>query len=251
VEHIVPESLGNDSEVLQGIVCDKCQNYLSHSVEKPALESTPLGFWRTHLGVLTKKKKLPSFSSAQRDEGRIPSRHAASDIFKLEAEEDGTTSIELAPEKLNRIMNGEECRVQIVITPWHLSIMGRLLGKIGLEYVARERIAEAMLPSLDPIRRYVREGAVSRVWPIYFGQSGQLSELRLERTTERADEREIVTECYRYVLGEKEDGGYVFVFGQGIDLFLIDLSKSVPDDETTRWIGGCTLKCVYYEPGTF
>lgn len=38
VEHIVPESLGNDKWILErGIVCDKCNNYFSREIENIVL----------------------------------------------------------------------------------------------------------------------------------------------------------------------------------------------------------------------
>jgi hypothetical protein len=39
VEHIIPESLGNKSHILEnGIVCDKCNNYFARKIEKEVLE---------------------------------------------------------------------------------------------------------------------------------------------------------------------------------------------------------------------
>ena len=46
VEHIIPESLGNDDLVLEGEVCDSCQRYFGKEVEKYVLSHTPLAFWR-------------------------------------------------------------------------------------------------------------------------------------------------------------------------------------------------------------
>lgn len=38
IEHIIPESLGNDELILdKGIVCDKCNNYFSREIENPVL----------------------------------------------------------------------------------------------------------------------------------------------------------------------------------------------------------------------
>ena len=57
VEHIVPESLGNDFVILgKGWVCDKCNNIFS-SFESRALSGSILGIERCRLGTITKRKK--------------------------------------------------------------------------------------------------------------------------------------------------------------------------------------------------
>ncbi|MGD0787564.1 MAG: HNH endonuclease [Terracidiphilus sp.] len=250
-EHIVPESLGNDTDILHDSVCDGCQNYLSHSVEKPALEKTPFGFWRTYLGTLTKRNKLPEFVSTAPKSGRLPAVHPMTDTFKIAAEEDGSTSVELAPALLGPVASGERNSLRIVMSPWHLSILGRFLGKMGLEYVALTMAAEAMLPLFDPLRRYVRHGSVNSLWPIYYGQSGSLGELRTEECPAETGEIEIESECYRYSIGERIDGGYIFAFGIGTDLYAIDLTRNVPDSFVEKAISGCLLQCLHYGKGTF
>ena len=72
-EHIIPESLGNDKDILHNAVCDKCQNYIGREVEKLALEKTNIAIWRTYLGITTKKKKLPSVNLDPPLKGIIPS----------------------------------------------------------------------------------------------------------------------------------------------------------------------------------
>lgn len=57
MEHIIPESLGNDIVILdKGWVCDKCNNIIS-AFESRALSKSILGLERSRLGVITKKKK--------------------------------------------------------------------------------------------------------------------------------------------------------------------------------------------------
>jgi hypothetical protein len=57
VEHIIPESLGNDIVILEkGWVCDKCNNVIS-SFEGRVLSKSILGIERCRLKVITKKKK--------------------------------------------------------------------------------------------------------------------------------------------------------------------------------------------------
>src|SRR5690348_4635250 len=55
VEHIVPESLGNDYYVLpSGVVCSACNNRFS-KWENKAIRETMLGFFRIRNAVKTKK----------------------------------------------------------------------------------------------------------------------------------------------------------------------------------------------------
>lgn len=201
IEHIVPESFGNDTDTLEGVVCDRCQSYLGHAIEKSALESTLLGFWRTALGTRTKAGALPRFSSSPPSSGSLASDHPLTDRFQLIAEEDASTSLDVEGDALRLSGDsGSSSHLQIVLSPWHVFIIGRLLGKIGLEYLASANPSAAMSPLLDPMRNYVRRGAVGWIWPIYIGSSGSLSDLR-EIKEESAIAYEIETECYRYVLG--------------------------------------------------
>lgn len=60
-EHIIPESLGNSTQILPaGVVCDTCNNYFSRKVEKPFLESGGIQKLRSFRFVPSKKGKIPS-----------------------------------------------------------------------------------------------------------------------------------------------------------------------------------------------
>lgn len=64
VEHIIPESLGNDKYILdRGIVCDSCNNYLAREVEKPILDLDDYKRVRFYQAIQSKKKRIP-FSDA-------------------------------------------------------------------------------------------------------------------------------------------------------------------------------------------
>lgn len=65
VEHIIPESLGNDKFIMEkGYVCDKCNNYFSNNVENEFLNLSPIKQCR--FLTLTESKK-----------GRVPSGHCS------------------------------------------------------------------------------------------------------------------------------------------------------------------------------
>lgn len=251
VEHIVPESLGNDSDILDGIVCDNCQNYFGRAVEKPALEKTIFAFWRTFLGIKTKKGKLPSVHFAPPSKGRIPANHPMTDQIGLTAHQDGTTSFNIDKTSLFRkLSTGEKQDFKLVLSPWHLSIMGRLLAKIGLEYLALSNLHLALDAQFDDLRDFAREGSTNFLWPIYIGQYGKISDLK-GTLVDRAEyfEQEIL--CYEYSLGITVENEYVFAFVIGINLMLICLSHKRPEEKFTTFIKGENLKCIYYPSGSW
>jgi hypothetical protein len=251
VEHIVPESLGNDSDILEGLVCDKCQNYLGGKVEKPALEKTPFAFWRTFLGIKTKKGELPSVQLAPPVKGRIPAKHLLTDEVGFTAHQDGTTSVDIdTPSLVHRILAKEKRNFKLVLSPWHLNIMGRFLGKIGLEYLALFDPNIALDSQFDALRTFVREGSTNYLWPIFAGQQGQIEELKgplVDRGKCFVQE----VECYRYSLGKTSEDEYVFAFSVGLDLMLICLSHRRPESKFTTSIQGVTLNCVHYPDGNW
>lgn len=246
VEHIVPVSLGNDKDVLKGVVCDKCQNYFGREIEGPALHKTPFAFWRVHLGINTKKGKLPTVQLNPPKSGLIPAQHPLTDLLGYTAHENGSTSVDIDdPEMVRSIVRGEKNNFKLVLSPWHLIVMGRLLGKMGLEYLALTDVSLVMTSQFNEMRKYVREGTVKSIWPLFWSQPGSLSDLRGELIDHGGHfEQEI--ECYRYSLGITNADEYLFAFSMGTDLILICLSHRNPDLRFTRVVEGTQLECVWY-----
>lgn len=61
IEHIIPESLGNDELILdKGIVCDKCNNYFSREIENPVLNLDGFKQLRFYELIESKRGKIPS-----------------------------------------------------------------------------------------------------------------------------------------------------------------------------------------------
>jgi len=178
VEHIVPESLGNKRLVLTGIVCDDCQAYLGKEVEGYVLSRSPIGAWRVLAGVETKRGRRPSFSFRQPnlDKGRIPDRHPANDdsVTLISSEEDECL-VELDNELAQQaILEGTKTDFRLVLTPKILHMMGRFLGKVGLEMLARDHCEVARGSRFDRMRRFVRFGQpTSFLWPIFHGTTTQ------------------------------------------------------------------------------
>lgn len=246
VEHIVPASLGNDSDVLEGVVCDKCQNYLSREVERPALHKTPLAFWRTYLGTRTRRGKIPTVEVAPPSGGRIPAQHSVTDLVGYTAHENGSTSVDINdPSLVKQILTGEKQDFKLVLSPWHLSIMGRFIGKIGLEYLALTDLPTALRPEFNESRRFVRQGSTNKIWPIFWGQEGKIGNLKGPLINQgEYFEQEI--ECYRFSLGITDKSEYIFALSIGLDIMVICLSHRNPDPKFTQIIQGANLVCVHY-----
>lgn len=251
-EHIVPESLGNDTDILYGIICEKCQNYFGTAIEKPALEQTPVAFWRSYLGIRTKKNQLPSVDLNPPNKGAIPSLHPLTDIgVGFTTHDDGSTSVDIDNSNLiERLLSREASKYHLVLTPWHLSILGRFIGKIGLEYLASVELDYALSTEFDSLRSFVRRGSMKQLWPIYWGQQGELGDLKGKIIWNgQVGRQEIV--CYRFVLSKTIKEETVFVFSMGTDLMLMCLSHRIPVPDFENSVVGAKLPCIYYEDGTW
>ena len=251
-EHIVPESLGNDTDILEGVICSSCQNYFGREIEKAALEQTPIAFWRSYLGIRTKKKHLPSVNLDPPARGAIPAFHPASDIgIGFSAHEDGSTSIDVDNSVfIQRLLLQDKDEYRMVLSPWHLSIMGRFLGKMGLEYVALADLDCAFGVQFDDIRSFIRYGSMKHLWPIYWGQQGKLEDLKEPIIWDGSEgSQEIV--CYRYALGKMIRSEMIFAFSIGIDLMVICLTKRFPIPDIENCIAGIKLSCVFYPDGSW
>ena len=59
IEHIIPESLGNEHHILPaGYVCDECNHYFAIKIEKELLTQPYFVSMRFRNEILTKKGKL-------------------------------------------------------------------------------------------------------------------------------------------------------------------------------------------------
>jgi hypothetical protein len=251
-EHIVPESLGNDTDIIKGIICESCQNYFGREVEKPALEKTPIAFWRSYLGIRTKAKHLPSVNLDPPTKGAIPAYHPATDMeVGLTSHEDGSTEIETKSYVFRRkLLSEDRPRYQLVLSPWHLSILGRFLGKMGLEYVASIDLDYALSTQFDNIRSFVRYGSTNHLWPIYWGQQGKLEKLKGAIVWYGWEGRQEI-ECYRYALGKMRDDEILFAFSIGIEIMVICLTTRLLNSEIEKSIADIKLQCIFYQDGSW
>ncbi|WP_318349097.1 HNH endonuclease [Aquipluma nitroreducens] len=161
VEHIIPESLGNKSHVLQkGIVCDCCNNYFATKIEKMVLEKPYFKNVRYRNFIETKKGRLVP------DKTLFP--HKEGGWVDVWLDEKGIIFdskdrhvIDLITEgKINKLI------MPIINQPEENDYdISRFLGKIALEFLTYKFTNDiswieeiATKPELDPLRNYARFG---------------------------------------------------------------------------------------------
>nr|WP_299415543.1 HNH endonuclease [uncultured Emticicia sp.] len=165
VEHIVPESLGNKSHILQkGVVCDECNNYFSLKIEKPVLEQEFFKNLR-HRNKISSKK------------GRIPEGKVIVPYFLSEGSvkfHKNNTIISLDSNAFQAIVDG---KISKLIVPYNTTplekdrTLSRFLGKMALEALF-DRISDAKNSRIffinnsdfDPLRDYVRYNKGKQIW---------------------------------------------------------------------------------------
>ena len=248
----MPESLGNDTDILENVICSSCQNYFGKEIEKAAPEKTPIALWRTYLGTQTKKKHLPSVNLDPPARGAIPASHPASDTgIGFSAHDDGSTSIDVCnPFLKQQHLLQDKGEYQMVLSPWHLSTLGRFLGKMGLEYVALANADRAFSAQFDDMRSFVRYGSTRCLWPIYWGKQGKLEDLKGPIIWNGLEGRQEI-ECYRYALGWMAKDEVIFAFSIGIEVMVVCLTKRLPIPDVESFFEGTRLSCVFYTDGSW
>lgn len=225
VEHIIPQSLGNNDLILEGHVCDQCQNYFGKEIEQFVLTKTPIGAWRVLLGTMTKKGKHPTadLSLPRKQKGILPSVHPANDDVLFHAMDDGSIAVSINDDELVRLVaEGKREHFQFVLTPLVLSMLGRFLCKIGIELCCLADPVEARNSRFDQARKFARFGHPKMLWPILSYQSGNYSDLK--RWTRDGQGYLVESDCYSYWLGDIGPHRCL-EFGIGTDRFIIALDE--------------------------
>jgi hypothetical protein len=165
VEHIVPESLGNDLLVLgRGWVCDKCNNMHS-AFETRAVAQSILGVERCILKVVTKKGK--------------PSRSRVHGITWF-AEPDAVPGVVVAEADWSKVLvlTDEAGQCGMAVFPVHdrsCDDIARLLLKMGIELLAVVMSAESQETrwNLSEAKDCVL-GRSSAPWPYFLLRSPEV-----------------------------------------------------------------------------
>lgn len=250
IEHIIPESLGNDDLLLKEQVCGKCNDYFSRKIEAVVLSKSPIAFWRVFLEIRTKKKLLPSveLSQPQQESGILPSVHRSHDDgISFTAHEDGPIRLTVADQGMyEEIMRGERNTLQFVFTPKLLMAMGRFLCKIGIELVCLNDAVRARSSGLEKARKFARFGESQNLWPIFYFAKGSIDDLRRVRSDEKGLVEDV--DCYSYALLEVGVSYLLLRFSMGTDNWVVCLNDPYPTPEINRAFPGEKLKLIWYSP---
>ncbi|MCH7546771.1 MAG: hypothetical protein IID30_10260 [Planctomycetes bacterium] len=245
VEHVIPESLGNDVLVLTNDVCDSCQNYFGKEIEKFVLEKTPIAFWRVYLRIRTKTAQNPHVDMRQpkQQKGVLPNVHVLHDNIGFAAHDDGSVSVDMHDDDLVRqILSGEKSQFVQVFTPNVLFQFGRFLCKIGIELLCTESPNRAREPDLNKARRFARFGEPFRhLWPIFHFNNGKMPKV--------AEETEI--ECYSYSMVEVSGHYLVFRFGMGTDNWLVCVNDASPNLDIQALFPSESVNCIWYHESEY
>jgi hypothetical protein len=164
VEHIIPESLGNTTQVLRpGIVCDRCNNYFAREVEKPFLDHPAVSLLRFQQGLGSKRGRVPPAAGVF-----APSTPV---VLRRSLEPTVPTTVDVPPEVFRRLAAGESGALILPaeLPPPDSRIVSRFLAKVALEAVAQRWLAnpawiEQLVddPQFDPVRDHARRGRPAR-----------------------------------------------------------------------------------------
>lgn len=164
VEHIIPESMGNKEHILRkGVVCDKCNQYFSHKVEKEVMDTHYFKHLRHRNDIESKKGKIPKISGFMG--GNV----------ELGRDRNGNSFIEVPNQEiLDGIISGRITSMMVpkidAPEPDDKNI-SRFLSKVAIEMLAlrffpndgwNEEIVDKV--ELDPIRNYARIGDKPKNW---------------------------------------------------------------------------------------
>ena len=173
IEHIIPESLGNNKVILpKGIVCDSCNNYFARKVEKDLLQTPFYKSLRSRYGIESKKGKIPLDVAYLSNASEIEV-----ELNRYLEPDDRTLKFNI-PKKtdFNKLQNGEinETYIPITIELEKSVIVSRFLAKVGIEVIAyrfwesAKDVSYLITEDLyNPLRNYARYGSGVKFWDYY------------------------------------------------------------------------------------
>jgi len=227
-EHVIPESLGNDSLVLPpGVVCDGCNNYFSREVEAPFLNAPLLQMLRFDQMLPSKRGRVPPMvvSSLQMGRGEVR-RYSNGDPSTIAFEPS-----EVFDESLR---NRTPFVTYTLMTPPSDSVTSRFLGKVAIGYIAHRLLSDGkdtdilvQDDGLDRLRDHARRGT-DLEWPI--SVRSIYSPDRLWR--DESGRSQIVTEVDLFE--DKDDEPYLVLAVFGTELVIALCEPRISGFE--RWL---------------
>lgn len=226
VEHIIPESLGNQKFVLPaGTVCDSCNNGVLATLDQNLLNFEPIQFARTWLKVPTKAGKLHEMRL-----GNINMRATGSDKFYAELPKFSKKHIERLPGKSSDEPGVVRFKIKMrgrEQTLKETKQLARSLYKIGLEFICYDLgKPEVLKNKYDHIRDFVT-GKIDL-------RSGYIVTRGLVPTPRCNFKHQVYN-----VLGFGELRVFYFqIFGT---VFVFDMDRRIPTDINILNEAGCSI----------
>lgn len=166
VEHIIPESLWNTTQILpRGVVCDRCNNYFARKIEKPFMAAPAFTHLRFHQAVPNKKGRIPTMDVLI-SPGHVVRAHRGK-------EKGVAMTLDVPPELFQKLRTAESGQVILPISgdlP-DKAIVSRFLAKVAVEAVAQRLLDKPELlehfihnPEFDSLRKFARSGH-PKEWP--------------------------------------------------------------------------------------
>lgn len=182
VEHIIPESLGNKKGTLpKGAVCDRCNNYFAHKIEKVVLEMEYFQSLRARLMIENKKGILPKILGFTKNK----------EVVEIRFSQDHNDTIEVRcnDSAVETLSNSNEIYVPFIPEPAKDDInISKFLGKIALEALA-ERVSAidgwqndfVDNYSLDELRNFVRYGKGYKIWSYHIRRIDSENQVKYDK----------------------------------------------------------------------
>lgn len=172
VEHIIPESLGNDDHVLPtGWVCDSCNNYLSRKVEAPFMNSEYGKRARFEMKIPSRRRRIPivsGFHPQSRTMVNLLHDGVGLSFFAAEGEDEAAFINTLRSQSHGSLWIPSSGDPELTYE------IARFVGMIALEILAyrclditgwNDELVDK--PELDELRDYVRRGRPGFIWPVH------------------------------------------------------------------------------------
>jgi len=130
IEHIIPESLGNTTLILdKGIICDKCNNYFARKIENDFLNLEVIKAIRSNSFIPNKNNNIPPMTVFVNGSKAKFEYNAKKDVFLLGCE----------PEAAYNIFKGNTDKMMFVVPSIeelkNNYIVSRFLMKVFTEYL--------------------------------------------------------------------------------------------------------------------
>ena len=156
IEHVIPESLGNTKLVLPpGVVCDRCNNYLSRKVEGPFVNSFPIRNLRFEQSLPSKRGRVPRLEVTAPGGG--PAVLTRSPGGPMVVAFDNAADIYDVIDKSRYIISADD------VHPIEGRVWSRFVGKVALGYLAAVSLEQlndyewiVNARELDELRNHVR-----------------------------------------------------------------------------------------------